>query len=93
MLNDILKWWMDPWNFLSGVMSGIALCGTLLNAERNKIGFAFWLVSNLYMAVRFFVIGEYAQSILFFVYFILAIRGIFAWTKKESNDANKSLEA
>ena len=54
-----------------------------MNAERNKWGFAFWLISNLYMSIRFFVIGEYFQSMLFFAYFILAIRGIFAWTKKE----------
>ena len=38
------------------------------------------------MSVRFFVIKEYAQSILFFLYFILAIRGIFSWTKKEERE-------
>lgn len=57
-----------------------------MNAERNKWGFAFWLISNLYMSIRFFVIGEYFQSMLFFAYFILAIRGIFAWTKKETKE-------
>lgn len=71
------------WTILSWVMSAIALAGTFMNAERNKYGFYFWAVSNLYMTIRFFVIGEYAQSTLFFIYFILAIRGIFAWTKKE----------
>lgn len=53
------------------------------NAERNKYGFVFWLISNMYMTVRFAVIGEYAQMVLFFVYFLLAIRGLFAWSKKE----------
>ncbi len=78
------------WTFMSWIMSAIALAGTLMNAERNKWGFAFWLVSNLYMSIRFFVIGEYAQSALFFVYFLLAIRGIFAWTKKEKQDYKKA---
>ena len=73
-------------NILPWIMSAIALAGTLMNAERNKWGFICWLVSNLYMSVRFFTIHEYAQSVLFFVYFLLAIRGIFAWTKKESTD-------
>lgn len=54
-----------------------------MNAERNKYGFVFWLISNMYMTVRFAVIGEYAQMVLFFVYFLLAIRGLFAWSKKE----------
>ena len=72
------------WTVLSWVMSAIALAGTLMNAERNKYGFVFWLISNLYMAVRFAVIGEYAQMCLFFVYFLLAIRGLFAWSKKEN---------
>lgn len=73
------------WNILNWIMSAVALAGTLMNAERNKYGFVFWLISNLYMTVRFAVIGEYAQMVLFFVYFLLAIRGIVAWTKKEKS--------
>lgn len=74
------------WTILNIVMSVIALAGTILNAERNIYGFLFWLVSNLYMTIRFVYIGEYAQSVLFLIYFILAIRGIFAWTKKNSEN-------
>lgn len=74
------------WTILSWAMSAVALAGTLMNAERNKWGFYFWIVSNLYMVVRFAVIGEYAQMVLFFIYFILAIRGIFSWTKKEKSE-------
>ena len=71
------------WHILSWVMSGIALAGTIFNAERNKYGFIFWVVSNIYMVIRFAVIGEFAQMALFFIYFILAIRGLYSWTKKE----------
>lgn len=74
---------MILWTILSWVMSAVALAGTVLNAERNKWGFIFWLVSNLYMTVRFTYIGEYAQAVLFFVYTVLAIRGIISWTQKE----------
>lgn len=59
--------------------------GRNIDECRNKYGFVFWLISNLYMTVRFAVIGEYAQMVLFFVYFLLAIRGIIAWTKKEKS--------
>jgi nicotinamide riboside transporter PnuC len=77
------------WTIFSWAMSAIALAGTLINAERNKYGFVFWLVSNMYMTIRFFVIGEYAQSVLFFIYFLLAIRGIVSWGKKELKDSSK----
>lgn len=71
------------WQVLSWIMCGVALTGTVINAERNKYGFAFWVVSNLYMVIRFAVIGEFAQSTLFFIYFLLAIRGLYSWSKKE----------
>lgn len=74
------------WTILSWAMSAVALAGTLMNAERNKYGFVFWLISNLYMTIRFCVIGEYAQMVLFFIYFLLAIRGLFAWTRKEKQN-------
>ncbi len=77
------------WQIANWTMSAIALAGTLINAERNKWGFAFWLVSNLYMTLRFAVIGEYAQMVLFFIYFLLAIRGIVSWSKKEKQDKYK----
>ena len=32
------------WTILSWVMSAAALIGTVINAEQNKYGFAFWIV-------------------------------------------------
>lgn len=71
------------WIVLSWIMSAVALIGTIINAEKNKYGFVFWMVSNLYMTIRFAVIGEFAQMTLFFIYFLLAIRGIFVWSRKK----------
>lgn len=76
------------WNVLSWIMSAVALTGTIINAEKNKYGFVFWMVSNLYMTIRFAVIGEYAQMTLFFVYFLLAIRGIIVWSRKKGERPN-----
>ena len=80
------------WTILSWVMSAVGLAGTIFNAERKVYGFLFWIVSNLYMVIRFFVIGEYAQMTLFFIYFLLAIRGIAVWTKKEKEEREKAKE-
>lgn len=74
------------WIVLPWIMSGIALAGTIINAERNKYGFVLWMISNLYMTIDFLTIGRYAQAILFFIYFVLAIRGILVWNRKEEND-------
>lgn len=71
---------------MSWLMSAVALFGTILNAERNIYGFLFWLVSNLYMTIRFAYIGEYAQSVLFLIYFMLALHGISAWKRKEKKE-------
>lgn len=71
---------------LSWIMSGIALAGTLINAERNKWGFIFWIVSNTYMFITFWISGLHAQSVLFFIYFLLAIRGIISWSIKEKRE-------
>lgn len=78
------------WSTLSWVMSAVALTGTIINAEKNKYGFVFWMVSNLYMVIRFAVIGEYAQMTLFFIYFLLAIRGILVWSRKK--DGGEKIE-
>ena len=73
------------WDLLSWPMAGIALAGTIINAEKNKWGFVFWLVSNLYMSINFFFTHQYANCALFIVYFALAIRGFWVWNKKESS--------
>ena len=84
--SSVILWLCNPRNALAVIMTGIALAGTLMNAERNKWGFACWLISNMYMCINFFILGAYAESVLFFVYFLLAIRGVFVWTKKEKNE-------
>lgn len=86
VFDSVISWLSNPWNLLSISMSAIAFIGTVINAERNKWGFVFWIVSNTYMCIKLFIMGSYPESLLFFAYFILAIRGIFAWTKKETKE-------
>ncbi len=60
------------------------LIGSILNLSGNKYGFIFWIISNLYMSIRFYAIGEYAQTLLFAIYFIIVIRGLNVWSKKKT---------
>lgn len=79
------------WHILSCIMSIIAFAGTVINAERSKAGFLFWLVSNAYFSIRFFYIGEYSQGILFALYFLWAIRGSYVWRNKEIKEKKQKI--
>ena len=68
------------------IVTIVSLLGTILNSQRNKYSQIFWIFSNLYWVIYDFKIGAYEQGILFFVYFILAIRGFIVWTKKEKSE-------
>lgn len=65
------------------IVSGLALLGTVLNAEQKRAGFWLWLGTNAFWCIYDFKIGAYAQSALFFAYFLLAIRGLIVWKRKE----------
>lgn len=55
----------------------IALIGIVLNVRRRWQGFLFWLISNGWWFWHNLVIGEYAQAVLFFVFWILSVYGIY----------------
>ncbi len=71
-------------------MSIIALIGTIINARANKWGFVLWTISNLYMAYINYRAGLYAIGTLFVIYFLLAIYGLYNWSKKEEKKINKT---
>lgn len=64
---------------ISWLFTAIALIGTYFNAQMEKKGFYFWLMSNAYFSYINFINEEYAIATLFAVYFILAIEGIRKW--------------
>lgn len=60
----------------------IALIGAYFNSKQNKIGFYFWIVSNVSFCIVNLIIGQFAQSFLFFAYLIISIYGLVVWSKK-----------
>lgn len=74
------------WNILQWAITAIAYTGTLLNSARKKIGFYFWIVSNTCFCIRNYIVGEYAQSVFFFLCLLTAINGIRLWTKQEREE-------
>ncbi|MFA5132927.1 MAG: nicotinamide mononucleotide transporter [Candidatus Paceibacterota bacterium] len=59
-----------------------ALIGVILNIKHRRECFYFWFVTNAGWCIVDYYKGIYAQAALFFVYWLLAIWGIFAWRSK-----------
>lgn len=59
-----------------------AIVGVVLNIKKKRLCFWIWAVTNASWCVIDLMKGIYAQSFLFFIYFLLAIWGIVEWGKK-----------
>lgn len=57
----------------------IALIGAVLNVQMNRLGFLFWIVSNCGLAIVNASRRQWAQAVLFTVYFGLALWGWLVW--------------
>lgn len=57
----------------------IALIGTFLNANQDKRGFYFWIVSNIAFMVIELDAASFATAFLFFVYTSLSVYGLIKW--------------
>lgn len=71
---------------LTWIFSIISLLGTILNSNMNKYGNFIWIFTNMFWLIYDFSIGAYAQSLLYFIYLLLAIYGFIKWTMKEKNE-------
>jgi hypothetical protein len=68
---DLLYW----------IITGLALVGVELNIRHDKRCFMVWSVTNAIFTIQTFLLGGYNLAILYFVYFIQAIRGLRKWTE------------
>lgn len=59
-----------------------SIIGTVANIYKKKWCFIVWIFTNALWCVIDFIMGMYAQSFLFFVYFLLAVWGIIQWSKE-----------
>lgn len=64
---------------MTWILTAIALIGAMLNSERKKEGFYYWVVSNSGFCVYNFCIHEYAMSFLFGIYLLITINGLRTW--------------
>uniref|UniRef100_A0A6M3KL56 Putative nicotinamide mononucleotide transporter n=1 Tax=viral metagenome TaxID=1070528 RepID=A0A6M3KL56_9ZZZZ len=60
-------------------LSILALIGVVLNIYKKRLCFFIWAITNTGWTIIDFQKEIYAQSALFFVYFLLALWGIYKW--------------
>jgi len=60
----------------------IALTGTIANVYQKRWGFYCWLVANSVLLVQALRAENYAMSVLWATYSLLAVWGLLVWGKK-----------
>ena len=66
--------------YFTSILLVLSVVGMMLNANQMVEGFVFWLVANAGWVIYNFKHRFYAQGILFIIYFVMCIYGLFAWT-------------
>jgi len=70
------------WNLFTWTLMIAALVGVILNIKKKRACFFVWAITNFSWMIVDFYEKIYAQSFLFFIYFLLAIWGISEWKDK-----------
>ena len=65
------------------IVAAFSLLGVVLNIKKNRLCFAIWACTNFAWMVIDIHEGIYAQGMLFGVYFVLALWGLYEWRKKK----------
>ena len=65
------------------IVTGASLIGTVLNIKRKRICFLIWFFTNAIWAIYDLSIGAYPQSVLFAIYWLLAVWGLLEWSGKK----------
>ncbi|MDA0987231.1 MAG: nicotinamide riboside transporter PnuC [Bacteroidetes bacterium] len=77
--------------FWDSTMTSLSLAGQYLMAKKNIENWFYWIVVNIISIGMYIVKDLYVTTILYSVYFVLAIIGLIEW-KKEFELINKPLK-
>lgn len=64
---------------ISWVIVCVAVLGTILNANKRREGFYFWIFANIGWIIINLQHKIYSQAFLFFFYTCLCFYGIYKW--------------
>ncbi len=61
----------------------LSLIGTVMNVKKIHFCFYIWAFTNAVWTIHNYGVKEFQQASLFFIYFILALWGIYEWKFKK----------
>ena len=68
---------------LGWIATGLSIIGVTLNIQKKVACFYFWTIANFIWIYLSYIKNDPAQTLLFTVYLILSIWGIFSWKKQK----------
>lgn len=68
---------------LSWILVVLSLLGNVFVIRKNVIGQWMWAISNIGWVGFNIWLGANSQAFLFLVYFLMAVWGIYSWTKDD----------
>lgn len=66
---------------LGWILATLSIIGGIRNAQGRIDGFYLWIIANIGWMVYDVLTKQYSQLVLFFVYTITSIYGIYKWKK------------
>lgn len=73
---------------MTWILTVLSLIGVILNIRKNHNCFYIWAVTNATWAFIDFSANIPAQGVLFTIYFLLALWGIWEWKYKHERKEN-----
>jgi nicotinamide riboside transporter PnuC len=70
---------------LEWILTVLSIVGVILNIKRKVLCFYIWAISNIGWIFLDYKAELYGQAVLFFIYFILALWGIYEWQYKKKD--------
>jgi nicotinamide riboside transporter PnuC len=64
------------------LLTVLSIVGTILNIKKRRSGFILWALTNFIWMIVDFRAGLPAQGVLFGVYCVLALWGLWAWRRR-----------
>jgi len=77
------RWTDSPVPIWDGLITSLSVVATWMLTRKYIEQWYVWIVANAIAVVVYMAVGMYPTAALFFVYFVMAIIGVRAWSRKE----------
>jgi nicotinamide mononucleotide transporter len=74
------RWTDSPVPLWDGLITSLSVVATWMLTRKYIEQWYVWIVANAIAVVVYLVVGMYPTAVLFFVYFVMAIIGVRAWS-------------